>query len=894
MDARVIRSVLEIDQAQWDALCPDPVFSHGWFRALEAGAVPGIEPRHLILEEGPRIVGILPCVIQSADPYYSLHERLFGPASTLARRIGLHASPALLAYSPLAHRSELFLAPGQHFATAVDLCNRAMQRICEEASLPASGWPFVSHSSPALIQALRASGHNGTFLAPSAYWLNTYRTFDDYLDGLKRRSRHRYKAIKHELNRFDRSGMTLIDAPLHALDDERLASMFQAAYHRHYPGRALPLSPAYFAALKQGLAQQAVVHLASRNGEPISYSIVLKGTNRWHLFISGTATDRREDDPAHFPLNYYFPMRLAIAAQTRRLDYGLAAYAGKVDRGCKLEPVSMFLRFHPARRHTVMAPWLQLVNDHHHRKHRRWTAWYAPVLRTPVASTDKARSITPSLTQRVWNRLVRALFEQHEFILTAMKTDGVPPFDPPPGMQMRQLRDHELSLLRPTASRTRWALFQQFRKEKYRCYGCWKGEQLIGYMWVACAQLHYSALFGRVHLRPDEAFDAYGYVRPQYRGRGISVHAKRYVAAALSKEGIRYFYSGVEISNFASLKSNARIGAWCIRLWKHYRIGPIGWRRSAPLPESHPIVKMFSERRRRMGLPPITASTFGQPETAWNHPLKQIGLGSGFGVQGSRLTRRERPEPTAPSPEPIMILGRLIHTWRTRGMQASLRLLWRKVMGIVGERSTILECLLPFGTSVPLAIRDTRLRLDVRALSPKEIAFLRPHVDGSTYRLFEQFVRERFRCYAAFSDGRLAAYNWYTNHCYTSPVTNITFPVSTGEIFLVYSCTIPSWRGRGVDVRMKQTVFRQLQQEGFHTVRTTAETTNRPSLRIILRWGGLPCRQYHYRRLLWWRRTDIELLPADRRILTRLAGDPGIRRRPHAVPRQQEAVHAGR
>ena len=129
MKVRVLRRIQEIDRQVWDALCDDPAFSHGWFCALEESGVAAVEPRHLILEDDGRVVGVLPCFIQRGDPYYTLAERLFGPLARWLDRCGVRVLPALLAYSPLMHRTELFLAPGVERAAAVRACTEAMERI---------------------------------------------------------------------------------------------------------------------------------------------------------------------------------------------------------------------------------------------------------------------------------------------------------------------------------------------------------------------------------------------------------------------------------------------------------------------------------------------------------------------------------------------------------------------------------------------------------------------------------------------------------------------------------------------------------------------------------------------------------------------------------------------
>jgi len=384
LKARILRSIDAIPAAEWDALRPDAVFCHAWFRTLESSGAIACEPRHIALESDGHLVGALPCFVQRGDPYGTLYQRAFGPLAGVLRR------PALVAYSPLAQRTELLLAAGVDVDVAGRPSAEAMDEICRAERLDLAGWLFVRAEHRELVHALRATGHSDAFLAPAAHWRNPPHTsFEEYVDGFKQVSRKRYKDVRHELNRFERSGVRLVEEPLTALSDELLATYQGRHYGRHNAGRSTPYSARFFADLKRELGPRAVLHTARLGDEVLSYSVVLQGEGRWHMFVSGDRDEASAHaDKLHFNLNYYYPIRRAIECGARRLDYGLSTYESKLQRGCVLEPVHVWLRPHSGLLRTALPAWLPLLDAWYRRKHA-----HLPLAADPTKPGRAARAI---------------------------------------------------------------------------------------------------------------------------------------------------------------------------------------------------------------------------------------------------------------------------------------------------------------------------------------------------------------------------------------------------------------------------------------------------------------------------------------------------------------------
>lgn len=367
MKVRVLCSIKGIEQQAWDGLCSDTVFSHGWLKAIEENLPPVVEPRHLLLEEAGRLLGILPCWIQRGDPYYDLDDRLFGPLAGTFRRLGLSALPALLAYSPLAHRTELFLVDGVDRSGAIRHFVRAMNRICRDENLRTSGWLFVEGNDSGRDAALRDAGLRPAFLAPTAIWENRFEDFESYRRNLGRSPR---RSVRNELNRSARSRLRVRSESCDDVDDGTLARLNSVHYQRYQRDRPSPLGPRFFEALKHTLGERVFLHTVRDGDELVSYSLVVGDRRRWHMFVGGHVADERShENTIFFNLNYYHPIRAAIESGVERIDFGLSSYEAKVLRGCRLESVSLWLSAHSLPWRLFLPAWLRVVDWRYRRKH---------------------------------------------------------------------------------------------------------------------------------------------------------------------------------------------------------------------------------------------------------------------------------------------------------------------------------------------------------------------------------------------------------------------------------------------------------------------------------------------------------------------------------------------
>lgn len=838
MKVRQLHGAGDLSPEAWDALAGgDVVFSHGWLRALEQAGELGIEPRHLVCEdEDGAPVALIPGFLQHRDPYGPLGARLFGSLEPLGAALGAPARPAWVACSPLAQRTEVLLKEGVDEGAVLRSCLRHLAERCVAGGIALSGFPFVPEGRFSLQHALREAGYRRAFLAPVARWHNEGGSFEQWVTNLRRIGRRRVRSVRNELNRARKSGAKLEEMPLSALDPEELARQHAVFWARRNAGEASPLGAPFFAALADHLGDRAMLHVARLDGAVLGWSMVLCGTRRWHMFLSGEAdADALHRDALRAALDYYFPIERALERGIPELDYGLSTYERKLLRGCLLDPLYIHVRGHTRAARTVLAMWMPVVDRRYRAKHRELTR--------------SARSMEPLIRPSLpwWRRVRSLLVERQTFVVTTAPLEKLAEDLVPTSLQVRLLQPQETESLDAVEEGRRRDLYRNFRAGGYLCFGAFDGDRMAGHLWVTDGDRHYGPYFGWRPLARQAAFVGFSYVEPAYRGRRVASILRQRVAAVLQRRGARVLHSGIHEHNAASLRANAFAGVRPVRLWRYLRVGPWTRRTSGPLPPEHPAARPFVEAGLRVEETGIPVPELGRAlpgpagtEEAWTpgDPLRR---------QAWRYLRRHG------------ALGLV----RRIGDRA-LRLAW--------DRAIIYELTVPLHPEASFPSPARREGVEVRRLGPECLDLLEPITSRGMFRQFERFVAEGFECYGAFLDGSISAYNWYTRRPYFSEDLQATLPLGPDEAYLVFSHTLQATRGRDLDRTVKAHAFTQMQRRGVRALRTIVLADNRAALWLTMRWGGRLSRRYRYRRVLGRRRLVAEPVTPTPELVRSLVG----------------------
>ena len=349
--ARFLGGMREVAAADWNALAGRdyPFLRHEFLCALEdsgsVGGDSGWEPHHLLLHEGERLVGAIPCYLKQ----HSYGEYVFDWSWADAyRRHGQPYYPKLLSAVPFtpATGPRLLLAEGLAFA---DLKDELLAAIgAEMGRLGTSSWHLLFPEGP-VAEELAAAGL-GHRTGVQFHWHNRgYRDFADFLDAMQSRKR---KQLKRERRLVGEQGLQLralrgtdVDAALW----DRFHHFYQLTYARR-SGHGGYLNREFFRLLGQAMPDSLLLVVAEHRREVVAGALYVIGADTLYGRYWGCTEDYAQ---LHFETCYYQGIDFCIREGLARFDAG-AQGEHKLARG--FEPVvthSCHLIAHPGFRAAI-------------------------------------------------------------------------------------------------------------------------------------------------------------------------------------------------------------------------------------------------------------------------------------------------------------------------------------------------------------------------------------------------------------------------------------------------------------------------------------------------------------------------------------------------------------
>jgi predicted N-acyltransferase len=316
VDASIIRSLAEVDAAEWNALpgAEAPFLRHEFLLALEstgcATADTGWDARHVLVRAPDgTLAGALPLYLKS----HSWGEFVFDFAWAEAyRRAGLRYYPRLVSAIPFTPASgPRILASGEGPREALVEAARALTIALQASSL------HVLFPRPDDRETLESSG-----LMPRLdcqfHWRNEgYASFDDFLAGFTAEKR---KKLRRERRRVREAGIVCRTLTGADLDDGLLDvvhGLHAGTFVRH--GHAPYLNRAFFAELARAMPANLVVELASLGGEPVACAVMLRGADTLYGRYWGASGDFHS---LHFELCYHRGIEYCIREGLARFEPG--------------------------------------------------------------------------------------------------------------------------------------------------------------------------------------------------------------------------------------------------------------------------------------------------------------------------------------------------------------------------------------------------------------------------------------------------------------------------------------------------------------------------------------------------------------------------------------------
>jgi predicted N-acyltransferase len=353
---RIAATLAEVPRAAWDAVAGDSVVTcHDTLLAVEEAYAGAIEPHYVLASRDGVLRGAAVCYHRRAGDMSAYPDHLLlGALRPAARRLRLSLLPVLACGGYSARHSGIV---GGEPAAVLDAVEALAQRLGVAVLIER-----VTPAEAGLRELLVARGYHGTLCHPTT-WLDIgWRSFEGYVESLRRINRDLPSNVRSEMAAFRRAGVEI-----RILDDVEPVAMrlheLAEAHFRRWNATGVPYGPELFLRLKARLGERCVVYGAFAEGRLVGFTLILRDRRLGHAVHIGIEP-RPRVERTYFNLNFYRPIADAIAVGLERLDYGTQLYEAKRYRGCRIVPAELFWRGASPASHALMAPWF--------RAHRWW------------------------------------------------------------------------------------------------------------------------------------------------------------------------------------------------------------------------------------------------------------------------------------------------------------------------------------------------------------------------------------------------------------------------------------------------------------------------------------------------------------------------------------------
>ena len=319
-NARIIRSMKEIAQAEWDALANpigqefNPFVSHDFLRCLEesgsAVGRTGWQGAHLVMADGDgKTLGLAPCYVKS----HSYGEYVFDHGWAEAyERAGGDYYPKLQVSVPFTPATgPRLLAPTAELRAALAdglaaLCKQVSASSVHATFLPQEDWDALGGKKWLKRQDIQFHWHN-----------QGYGSFDEFLTALSSRKR---KNIRKERETVREAGIEIDWVTGNDITERHWDIFFEFYMETGSRKWGTPyLTRRFFSLAGEAMAKNILLVMCRRNGRIIAGALNFIGSNALYGRNWG-ATEHH--DCLHFEACYYQAIDFAIAHKLARVEAG--------------------------------------------------------------------------------------------------------------------------------------------------------------------------------------------------------------------------------------------------------------------------------------------------------------------------------------------------------------------------------------------------------------------------------------------------------------------------------------------------------------------------------------------------------------------------------------------
>lgn len=327
---KISHSIHEIPVSRWNALHSGafPFARHEFLSALETQGCVGLGtgwiPVYLTVWDGEELAGA--AYLYEKDDSFGEFVFDWEWADAYARH-RLNYYPKLVAAVPFtpANGPKFLLRPGPHSFDVGRRLAEAARDFIEERQFSGLHFLFQPAEEAAFTEELGFSIRHGF----QYHWENkSYRSFDDFLNSLKRKRRQQ---IASERRQVEKAAVSVEILSGDDLDPDHGSLMFEfsAATFLKKNGTMPYLTEGFFREIFASMKERIVLFLARSEGRPVAAALHFRENDRLFGRYWGGFSDFKF---LHFELCYYAPIQYAIEQGIRIFEAG-AGGEHKIMRG---------------------------------------------------------------------------------------------------------------------------------------------------------------------------------------------------------------------------------------------------------------------------------------------------------------------------------------------------------------------------------------------------------------------------------------------------------------------------------------------------------------------------------------------------------------------------------
>jgi hypothetical protein len=330
MQFEINSSINLIPKTAWDRLNHHqfPFTSYAFLSALEtSGAISaqaGWQAHHLVITDNNKLIAVIPSYLKQ----HSYGEYVFDFQWAEAyHRVGINYYPKLLSAVPFSPVTgpRLLVHPDYNESDILDFLLQEIKNLLSESAYSSWHSLFLNKEQSDLFSSKQLSQRRAVHFK----WQNKpYSSFDDFLSCCN--SRHR-KNIRKERRKVSEQGIHLsqIEGKNITENEWRQFYRFYQATYLKRSGHGGYLSADFFILLKQNMADQLMLVLATKDEEILGAALYLKDRQSLYGRYWGSYS---EDEFLHFEACYYQGIEYCIKHDLKYFDPGVQG-EHKLQRG---------------------------------------------------------------------------------------------------------------------------------------------------------------------------------------------------------------------------------------------------------------------------------------------------------------------------------------------------------------------------------------------------------------------------------------------------------------------------------------------------------------------------------------------------------------------------------